>query len=299
VAQSEPLSFFGLAARERLRIVGAPELPLIAEAVSSKPSSLDIALPPEVLTLRRVGLSRDAERELIRREPEILHAYAPRGNEALCEAYGLLGVAQRRYRLAQSVVRGTALDSAPNAANSWAWQCIYPTPYSDLVHAAAAREKLLPELLFAVMRQESAFDPGAGSPAGACGLLQLIAPTAKRVADSLHEPFVDSQLLSPDCSIRYGAHYLAQLSGYFEGNLALVAAAYNAGPDAVFRWLGAPEKVGVDLFVARIPFDETRNYVERVLGNFARYQYLAGGKGAVSALDLQLPKSPRRPDDAF
>jgi hypothetical protein len=61
--------------------------------------------------------------------------------------------------------------------------------------------------------------------------------------------------------------------GYFDGNLTLVAAAYNAGPDAVFRWLNAPEKIGIDAFVARIPFDETRNYVERVLGNLARYQY--------------------------
>ncbi len=149
------------------------------------------------------------------------------------------------------------------------------------------------------MRQESAFDPQAASGASAYGLLQLIAPTAKRVAAQLHEPFADGALLTPDANIRYGAHYLAQLSGYFGGNLALVAAAYNAGPDAIFRWLSAPEKIGMDAFVARIPFDQTRTYVERVLGNLARYQYLNGGEAAVSALNLDLPRGAVRPDSVF
>ncbi len=149
------------------------------------------------------------------------------------------------------------------------------------------------------MRQESAFDPRAASEASAYGLLQLIAPTARRIADQLHEPFVESSLITPDSNVRYGAHYIAQLSGYFGGNLALVAAAYNAGPEAVFRWLSAPEKIGIDAFVARIPFDQTRSYVERVLGNLARYQYLSGGEKAVSALNLDLPRGATKPDNVF
>jgi soluble lytic murein transglycosylase len=115
----------------------------------------------------------------------------------------------------------------------------------------------------------------------------------------LQEPYVEGSLLLPDTNVRYGAHYLAQLSRYFGGNVVLMAAAYNAGPDAVFRWLAAPEKIGIDAFVARIPFDETRTYVERVLGNFARYQYLAGGVAAVSAPNLDIPSAAARPDDLF
>ncbi len=106
-------------------------------------------------------------------------------------------------------------------------------------------------------------------------------------------------LLGAPANLRYGSHYLAQLSGYFNGNYALIAAAYNAGPDAVFRWLSAPEKIGMDAFVARIPFDETRTYVERVLGNLARYQYMEGGENAVSALNLDLPRDAKRPDNVF
>ena len=299
VARSEPLSFFGLAARGRLGIVGAPQPPVIAESTPSAHTPIALTLPGDVALLNRVGLARDAERLLTQQEASFSRQYAPRSSEALCEAYGILGVAQRRYRIAQDVVRGDALDTAPSAANTWAWDCIYPTPYRDLVQAAAARESLSPALLFAVMRQESAFDPNAGSPAGACGLLQLIAPTARRVAEQLQEPFSETALFVPDNNVRYGAHYLGQLSGYFGGNLALVAAAYNAGPEAVFRWLSAPEKIGIDAFVARIPFEETRTYVERVLGNLARYQYLSGGAPAVSALNLDLPHDVTRPDDVF
>ncbi|HYQ43062.1 MAG TPA: transglycosylase SLT domain-containing protein [Polyangiaceae bacterium] len=302
VARNEPLSFFGLAARGRLGIVGAPQPPLIAEhpaAASSASAPLALTLPGDVALLGRVGLARDAERVLSQQESSFSRQYAPRGSQALCEAYGMIGVAQRRYRVAQDVVRGEALDIAPTAANTWAWDCIYPTPYQDIVQAAASRENLSPSLIYAVMRQESVFDPNAGSTAGACGLLQLIAPTARRVAEQLKEPFTEAALLSPDSNVRYGAHYLAQLSGYFDGNLALVAAAYNAGPDAVFRWLSAPEKIGMDAFVARIPFEETRTYVERVLGNLARYQYLSGGAAAVSALNLDLPRDATRPDDVF
>jgi soluble lytic murein transglycosylase len=300
VARGEPLSFFGLAARGRLGIVGAPQPPLIAEnSAAAAHAPLALSLPADVAVVSRVGLARDAERLLTQQEASFSRQYAPRGSEALCQAYGMLGVAQRRYRLGQDVVRADTLEVAPNAANTWAWDCIYPTPYQDLVQAAAARENLSPALIFAVMRQESVFDPNAGSPAGACGLLQLIAPTARRVCEQLHEPFSEVALLSPDSNVRYGAHYLAQLSGYFDGNLALVAAAYNAGPEAVFRWLSAPEKIGIDAFVARIPFEETRTYVERVLGNLARYQYLSGGAPAVSALNLDLPRASTRPDDVF
>jgi soluble lytic murein transglycosylase len=299
LARSEPLSFFGLAARARLGIVGAPQPPLIADSVATARAPLSIELPPAVAVLNRVGLARDAERELSHDEASFSRAYAPRSSEALCEAYGSLGVGQRRYRLGQDVVRGDALDAAPTDANRWAWECIYPEPYLDLVQAAAQRESLSPQFLYAVMRQESVFDPNAGSPAGACGLLQLIAPTARRIADQLHEPYVEGSLMVPDNNIRYGAHYLSQLSRYFAGDVALMAAAYNAGPDAVFRWLNAPEKIGIDAFVARIPFDETRTYVERVLGNFARYQYLAGGASAVTPPNLDIPHAPARPDDVF
>jgi len=299
LARDEPLSFFGLAARARLEQLKAPVPPLLAEPAPSTQSELSIRLPADVALLAGIGLARDAEAALHSQESALRRAYAPRGEEALCNAYGLLNVAQRRYRLAQDIVRADALDKAPNAATNWAWRCIYPTPYESLVESAAVQEKLEPALVFAVMRQESAFDPAANSPAGAFGLLQLIEPTARRIADSLHEPYSSVGLLTPDHNVRYGARYLSKLDGHFGGNRALIAAAYNAGPEAVFRWLSAPEKFGLDTFVARIPFEQTRTYVERVLGNLARYQYLAGGASAVRPLTLDMPQVADRPDDLY
>ncbi len=305
VARSEPLSFFGLAARGRLGIVGAPQPALIAESAASSATAataqapLALSLPAEVAALSRVGLARDAERLLSQQEPSFSRKYAPRGSEALCEAYGVLGVAQRRYRLAQDVVRADALDTAPTAANTWAWDCIYPTPYQGIVQAAAQREK--PEPVAAICRDapRERVRSGRGLAGRRVRLVATDRAHRRRVAEQLHEPFSEAALLTPDTNVRYGARYLAQLSDYFGGNLALVAAAYNAGPDAVFRWLSAPEKIGIDAFVARIPFDETRSYVERVLGNLARYQYLSGGAPAVSALNLDLPRGATRPDELF
>jgi soluble lytic murein transglycosylase len=86
-----------------------------------------------------------------------------------------------------------------------------------------------------------------------------------------------------------GARYLRKLLDWFAGNLALAAAGYNAGPSAVERWITNSPGLELDLFVARIPYEETRAYVERVVGNHARYRYLAGGESAVPKVALSLP----------
>ena len=142
VARNEPLSFFGLAARGRLRhrrraatTVDRRERPSLRTHRSRS------RCPADVAALNRVGLARDAERLLTQQESSFSRQYAPRSSEALCEAYGMLGVAQRRYRLAQDVVRGDALDIAPSAANAWAWDCIYPTPYSGHRASRCGRAK--------------------------------------------------------------------------------------------------------------------------------------------------------------
>jgi soluble lytic murein transglycosylase len=84
---------------------------------------------------------------------------------------------------------------------------------------------------------------------------------------------------------------LRKLLDLFGGNVALAAASYNAGPQAVLRWLHGSPGVELDLFVARIPFDETRAYVERVVGNYARYRFLNERSERVQ-LSLLLPGAP-------
>src|SRR5204863_1617938 len=136
----------------------------------------------KVALLARLGLVADAEAALARHENEISARYAPRGSEAVCEAYGKIGAGAGRYRVGQAAVRAEALARAPTEATRWAWDCVYPTPFEEMVRSAETAQNLPTGLLYAVMRQESAFRPDAVSPANAVGLLQLIPSTAERVA---------------------------------------------------------------------------------------------------------------------
>jgi soluble lytic murein transglycosylase len=85
----------------------------------------------------------------------------------------------------------------------------------------------------------------------------------------------------------------------FGGNPLLAAASYNAGPGAVSRWLETGEKLPLDVFVARIPYQETRHYVNLVMGNLAHYAFLDGGEAAVPVLGLELPQGLRVAADDY
>ena len=145
---------------------------------------------------------------------------------------------------------------------------------------AAAGDLPEPALRLAVARQESQFDPLAQSPAGAKGLMQLMPGTAKAVARNLGIGYSPSSLTAdPDYNIRLGNSYLGQQLERFRGEPTLALAAYNAGPSRVARWLdengdprGDPRRL-VD-WIERIPFAETRNYVQRVLEGMEVYRTL-------------------------
>ena len=119
--------------------------------------------------------------------------------------------------------------------------------FAALIETEAARQGVDPELVHAVIRAESSYRARAESPAGACGLMQLMPATAKR--------FGVSDIWEPSQNIRGGVSYLRFLLDRFEGDLRLVLAAYNAGE-------GAVAKYGHQI----PPYRETRHYVRRVLG---------------------------------
>ncbi|MEM1414529.1 MAG: lytic transglycosylase domain-containing protein, partial [Myxococcota bacterium] len=169
----------------------------------------------------------------------------------------------------------------PAGGARWAWEAAYPRPEEELVREVAERLGLPWEHLYATMRQESAYDADATSHADARGLLQLLPSVAGRDARRLGLPARPGDLYDPEVNVRLGAEEIARLHRRYAGCLPLVAAAYNAGAARVDRWrreLGTDG--GLDLFVERIPFDETRGYVRRVLSHVARYRYLAGGEEA-------------------
>ena len=143
-----------------------------------------------------------------------------------------------------------------------------------------------PALVLAVARQESNFDAAARSPAGALGAMQLMPATAKRMARTEGARWSRDRLTAdPGYNFRLGAAYLRRLLDRFDGDYVLAAAAYNAGPARARRWIAArgdPRDPEVDVvdWIERIPFHETRNYVQRVLENLHVYRRRLGAPAA-------------------
>ncbi len=133
-------------------------------------------------------------------------------------------------------------------------------------------------LLLALMRQESSFDSFAKSHAGARGLMQIMPATAKNVARRLNVPYSKTRLMTdPGYNLMLGRAYISGLLDKYDDSYVLALAAYNAGPNRVKRWLrnnGDPRSPQVDTldWIERIPFSETRTYIQRVLGNLQVYR---------------------------
>ena len=98
---------------------------------------------------------------------------------------------------------------------------------------------------------------------------------------------------------KLGAFYLGKLLGTFDHRVPLAVAGYNAGPHAVTRWLDGGKGVPLDIWAARIPYQETRNYLARVMSSWARYRYLSGGPAEVPALSLALPSKVVLPSNSY
>ncbi|HKQ70626.1 MAG TPA: lytic transglycosylase domain-containing protein, partial [Polyangiaceae bacterium] len=289
VVRGSPLSFAASLARQRLLGEGAQAVPAIDPGDARPSDPLPVRLPPIAHLYHRLGLDGDAETYLRAHERDATSDLTGREKEALCAMYGDLGRAARSYRVGVDAVSSATLMHAPSPATEWAWKCVYPRPYLDKVREIEAREALPKGLIYAVMRQESAYDPDALSGARAVGLLQLMPDTARKVAAEGGVPFDEKSLRSPALNIDLGGRYLAKMLRTFKGSAPLAAAAYNAGPRAVRRWAERLKGQDLDVWAALIPFEETRTYVNKVMSNFVRYAYLEGGEAALPEVELALP----------
>lgn len=164
------------------------------------------------------------------------------------------------------------LPGTPSPESALAWALDWPRAFAPAIVSAAQESQLPPSLLFALAREESAFDADVVSWAGAVGLCQLMPPTAadEAKAKKLAVPDVDA-LRDPVLNASLGAAHLARRLKL--GHPALAIAAYNAGPGAVAVW--SPHGP-LDAWVEQIPVDETRNYVKKVTGSWVTYSILDG-----------------------
>ena len=167
------------------------------------------------------------------------------------------------------------------------------------VPAFAAQEVAAEKaLVLALIRQESGFMPEVVSPAGARGLMQLLPSTAEQVARGTDIAYSAKRLDDPAVNIRLGSAYLQAMIDRFDGSYMLALASYNAGPGRVRRWIqeyGDPRDPRVDVvdWVEMIPFNETRNYVQRVMESVAVYRARLGAP-AGATLEADLRRQNRR-----
>jgi soluble lytic murein transglycosylase len=304
-----PLSYYSLEALNRLR-EKAPEKfaslvgELTAETERDEPWKFKarplFASPgwKRGLELARLGLGPEAKRELGLAGVEVPKKRTDRVDDP--DQQELLWIATvlydraGEYSISHFIPRWILTDfqrSWPVGAARKKWQLSYPRGYRELIEKHASLNGQPAALEFAIVREESAFDPLMESFANAIGLTQLTAPPAARYANGL--PHDRQALRDPAINVTIGARELGGLWASYAGNAALAIAGYNAGEGAVNRWLKDPDRVGLttDEWIEAIPYDETRGYTKRVQSSFFAYLWLAGGKpdDRVPPLPLALP----------
>jgi soluble lytic murein transglycosylase len=211
----------------------------------------------ELLAVKRTGASAESLRLLVR---------------LLSQA----GDARSAHAIARTALRRD-LQGRVTPETRPIWEIAYPVAFRPMIEKHCKGAGIDPDLLQALMREESALDPHALSWAGALGLTQLMPSTARSVARALkiRVPAV-AKLLDPDVNIHLGAAYLSQLLKHHQGDASFALASYNAGANAVDRWRQAGVDLPLDAWVEEIPLAETRGYVKRVLRSYNTYRLLYG-----------------------
>ena len=202
---------------------------------------------------------------------------------------GLTVMARRQWDFVIGRLTEEEQKAAAILANRWKWhsrsavtahqsgltddyELRYPLAFEKPLRTAAERHKIPLSWLSGLMRSESLFMHDIRSPAGALGLMQVMPRTGRQTAKHLNLKWKGNRtLINPSTNIRIGSYYLAKQLNQF-GHPALATAAYNAGPHRVKKWM--PEStMPLDVWVASIPFTETRNYVQRVLTAQVIYEW--------------------------
>jgi soluble lytic murein transglycosylase-like protein len=152
--------------------------------------------------------------------------------------------------------------------------CLYPTPFRSIVSSASEKYSVEEAQVYALMKQESGFHPGATSRSGAKGLMQIMPATATWLNKSLKIKALD--LYNPRHSIEMGAVFYAWLNKISDGDFEKMAIAYNAGPGRLKQWINRYYKDDFEVFLEKIPADETYYYVQKTRKNYDRYKILLG-----------------------
>ena len=277
-AEGFPTSYYSARARDALGMASevyptGPALPVSADLKGDPPfpnlTKGDI--------LASLGLYGLAEREYARARRT--YAGDRFALSHLQQRYERIGEMNLALGLSNQILNLEQQEGVPTTLSSF--RRLYPTYYWGEISHAAQQLDLDPNLLLAIIRQESAFDERALSRAGARGLMQIMPATGRLLARQARlRDFSLDDLWNPRTSIQFGARHLSDHLGFFDRiekrRLGLALCAYNAGLNAARRWSKRFPDDDVDTFVESIPYRETRNYVKLVYRNYQVYSYLQG-----------------------
>ncbi|MBI4538926.1 MAG: transglycosylase SLT domain-containing protein [Gemmatimonadetes bacterium] len=276
----EPTSYYGLRAAE---LLGHPEWsaflaasPVTAERTETEVTGAFVRL--EALDALALTDAAAYERERVKRYLTSKEG----GLYALAEAF------QARGRIADGIRLGREIRRQEGRWNERLLRIVYPFPYRTEILEASSRRGLDPFLVAGLIRQESLFEPGAVSRAGAVGLMQIMPATARALArrEGMGR-FQLGLLKQPETNVRLGSLFLADLLARYDGRLADALVAYNAGPTRLVSWRALAEYGDEDLFAERIPFVETREYLKLVQQNWRIYTALYAGRLAPASTDAE------------
>ncbi len=262
VLDKEPLSYYGAVSARRLG--QEPWSPPAAPDSFAQFADIDAAMRRTAL-LEQLGMDFEARIEYDRLERD---ADSAERMLATANAFRERGMASRGIQLAR---RAQAQGATGDAR---LYRLLYPVVHRDVLMAEARELRLDPALVAGLIRQESHFNPRATSPAGARGLMQVMPSVGAQLARNANFPYWDPALLyQPDVSMQLGTRHLATAAARYP-ELVHVLAAYNAGGSRVARWTARNGANDPEVFIERIPFVETRDYVRIVQRNADLYRAL-------------------------
>lgn len=273
-----PYSYYAARARAILGMAAGAVIPAATPAqFPDVTAAADPATANALAVIRELvaaGLPDDAAREI--RSEIGSRTSDPALAFELADLYSRAGQPLQAMGILQRTFRTFVRHGGENIPPRF-WEILYPRPYWDAIQESAARSNVDPYLVTAIIRQESAFDPNVVSNAGAVGLMQIMPEEASRIASLAGLGDVTrEQLFEPKTSIAVGAAEIRQKLDAMRSDSMLATAAYNAGEEAVGRWIAQTPLEDVDVFVESIPYAETRLYVKNVTRNLFEYRRIYG-----------------------
>lgn len=274
----DPVGYYGLLARRQLEVAVSFKRPGSAPAVEIREN--DLPIDPILADWLALLDEREALGELLDQSISAYRKQKDQSTEgwiALFRHYAKGGLYSKLYEHLSALPperRKSIVEIQP--------ELLFPQPWLEEVKLAGLQSGVDEELIYAIMRQESAFDPQARSPADAFGLMQILPEIAEPLAGPLKLPYSHMEdLYNPATNIRVGAAHLRDLLKRHKGQFVPAVASYNASEKAISTWMKTRFRGDTLEFIEEIPYEETRTYVRLVMRNLIFYSLLKSRSASI------------------